>query len=105
MSKQEILAPETVGHDRHGRFDGSSAGPGRKAGVPNKTTRELRAAIMQAFENVGGADYLTVMAACRPDLFMPLLAKVLPIKLTGDDEGAGTLNITRVEYVITNAPE
>lgn len=58
---------------------------GRKAGTPNKLTRELKDAILNAFEKVGGEDYLVKVAKKNPAVFCQLLGKVLPIQLTGKD--------------------
>ena len=51
---------------------------GRKKGTPNKTTRDMKAAIMEAFEMAGGVDYLHMLASEEPRTFATLLAKVLP---------------------------
>lgn len=51
---------------------------GRKKGTPNKTTQDMKSAILEAFERAGGADYLTMLAADEPRTFVTLLAKVLP---------------------------
>jgi hypothetical protein len=55
-----------------------NAGIGRKAGVPNKLTRDVKAAIEAAFEKVGGAEYLAKQAEENPQAFMTLLGKVIP---------------------------
>jgi hypothetical protein len=51
---------------------------GRKKGTPNKTTRDMKAAIMEAFERAGGVDYLHALANDEPRTFATLLAKVMP---------------------------
>jgi hypothetical protein len=51
---------------------------GRKKGTPNRTTQDMKSAILEAFERAGGADYLTMLAADEPRTFVTLLAKVLP---------------------------
>lgn len=51
---------------------------GRKRGTPNRTTGDMKTAILEAFERAGGADYLTMLAADEPRTFVTLLAKVLP---------------------------
>ena len=51
---------------------------GRKKGTPNKTTRDMKAAIIEAFEMAGGVDYLYMLANDEPRTFATLLAKVLP---------------------------
>jgi hypothetical protein len=57
--------------------DGKKTG-GRKKGTPNKTTRDMKAAIMEAFERAGGVEYLHMLAHDEPRTFATLLAKVLP---------------------------
>ena len=48
---------------------------GRSAGTPNKSTYLLKEAILKAFEERGGIEYLKQL----PDnLFVQLLSKVLP---------------------------
>ena len=51
---------------------------GRKKGTPNRTTHDMKSAILEAFDRAGGADYLTMLAADEPRTFVTLLAKVLP---------------------------
>lgn len=71
---------------------GKREGAGRKSGVPNKITADLKAAIMQAFENVGGSDYLTTLAGSHPQVYCALLGKVLPTALAGAD-GEGPVEL------------
>lgn len=71
-------------------------GPGRKPGVPNKTTTALREAILTAAEQVGAdgkgkggtVGYLKLLAMTDPKAFSSLLGKVLPLQVTGDGGGA-----------------
>lgn len=56
---------------------------GRKPGVPNKMTADLRAAIENAFHEVGGQKYLVRVANEDPKTFCALLGKVLPLQVTG----------------------
>ena len=51
---------------------------GRKKGTPNKMTRDMKAAIIEAFEMAGGVDYLYMLANDEPRTFATLLAKVMP---------------------------
>lgn len=62
-------------------------GPGRPKGSPNKVTADIKAAILAAFGQVGGSDYLAKQAAENPVAFMGLLAKVLPTQIAGADGG------------------
>jgi hypothetical protein len=63
-------------------------GPGRKKGVPNRTTTLLKDAIIKAAEAAspeGMVGYLTRQAIENPGPFMALLGKVLPMQVTGED--------------------
>jgi hypothetical protein len=59
-------------------------GGGSRRGRPNKISADIKAAILAAFDKVGGAQYLQRQAEENPVAFMGLLAKVLPLTLTGD---------------------
>jgi len=76
-------------------------GPGRPKGIPNKTTRMLKEALLQAAEEAGGKDglvgYLRTQATANPGPFMSMLGKVLPLQVTGED--GGPVQITRIELV------
>lgn len=61
-----------------------AAGQGRRRGSKNKTTVLLKEAIEESFANVGGAEYLTVMALQEPKAYLTLLAKILPAKIEAD---------------------
>ena len=60
---------------------------GRIKGTPNKSTVEIKSAIMNAFEKVGGESYLTRVAVEDPKTFCALLAKILPAELKATIEG------------------
>lgn len=63
-------------------------GPGRPAGVPNKTTALLKDAILKAATDAGNGDmveYLKKQAETNPGPFLALLGKVLPMQVTGED--------------------
>lgn len=73
---------------------GASAGnrgKGRKKGVPNKITANLKEAILEAAKRAGGKGgtvaYLQAQASANPGPFMALLGKVLPMQITGEDGG------------------
>ena len=73
---------------------------GRQKGTPNKLTRDVKQAILEAFEKVGGKDYLARQAKENPQAFMTLLGKVLPTQITGDPENPV---VTRIETVVVDA--
>ena len=53
---------------------------GRQAGTPNKVTREVKDALMTALERVNPEDYFEGLAHESPELFVRLVAKLLPQK-------------------------
>lgn len=62
-----------------------NAGKGRKKGVPNKATKELKDMILGALDNAGGIQYLE---RCANDpktasAFLTLVGKVLPMTVQG----------------------
>jgi len=62
------------------------AGPGRPKGAQNKITVEIKTAILNAFNKVGGEDYLERVANDDPKTFCALLGKVLPMQVAGDPD-------------------
>lgn len=84
------------------RVGDGTPGPGRKAGVPNKTTTQLKEAILEAAAKAGGKEglvgYLYTQAIGSPSTFMPLLGKVLPLQVAGDPDAPINV-IKRIELV------
>ncbi len=67
---------------------------GRAKGVtPNKVNQSIREAIQQAFEQVGGADYLVRLAQEDPKTFVPLLIKTMPPEPKVSQEGGLNIRI------------
>jgi len=58
-------------------------GPGRKAGIPNKVTSEIRNMVGEALGKAGGVDYLVKQATENPVAFMGLVGKAMPKELVG----------------------
>lgn len=79
MEKETEKKPRRVG-------DGTP-GPGRKKGVPNKTTTALKEMILKALDEAGGIQYLLVQAHSNPTAFMTLVGKVLPLDVNNKHEG------------------
>lgn len=75
-----------------GKFGGSQPGSGRKKGVPNKITTDLKEMILGALAKSGGQNYLYKQSKENPVAFMGLIGKVLPMTVNGNV--AGKLTIT-----------
>lgn len=63
-------------------------GPGRPKGMQNKVTADVKAMVLKALTEAGGAEYLFMQAFDNPKAFMALVAKVLPLTVQGGDGGA-----------------
>lgn len=61
---------------------------GRKSGVPNRITADLKGMILGALSDAGGRDYLAAQAEQNPSAFMALIGKVLPLQMVGEGGGA-----------------
>jgi hypothetical protein len=88
--KFEVMPNNVPSAPKVGASRGTSAGnrgKGRKKGVPNKTTALLKDAILNAFDRVGGEDYLMRVAKTDYKTFCTLLGRVLPQQHTGANEG------------------
>src|SRR5215831_12451850 len=85
-----------VKRNANGQFERGSkalAGAGRPSGSLNKTTTQLREAILGALEAAGGEEgsvgYLKRLAIENSSAFASLLGKVLPTTLHADESGGG----------------
>jgi hypothetical protein len=63
----ELAEKQSAKINKHGgkraNSGGRRSGAGRKKGSPNRLTADVKAAIMAAFDRVGGAEYLKNVAA------------------------------------------
>ena len=78
-----------------GRF--GPGNPGKPKGATTKLTRELKTMILDALDGAGGVDYL-IKCAQNPktaSAFLTLVGKVLPMTVTGQDDGAIIFRIER----------
>lgn len=81
-----------------------NAGKGRKKGVPNKTTKSARDAFASAFDQVGGAEALTVWAKANPTEFYKLYARLIPVEHVGEGgEGPVQTVVTHVYEEVKTA--
>jgi hypothetical protein len=64
---------------------GRREGAGRKLGVPNKFSADLKAMILGALDDAGGQRYLARQAIENPGPFMALLGKILPTQVASAD--------------------
>jgi len=101
------LKPPEFKRDRMGRFErpgatlkkvqktghrfkkGQAPGPGRPKGSQNKTTLQLKEAVLSALAKLGGDDYLVALGRENSSAFASLLAKVLPTQLAADNSDGG----------------
>lgn len=59
-------------------------GPGRPKGSVNKVTADVKAMVLAALNEAGGAAYLLEQAKTNPNAFLTLVGKVLPLTIGGD---------------------
>lgn len=61
-------------------------GLGRPKGARNKLQRDVREMLHTALNNAGGVEYLTRQAEENPKAFLALVARLIPTRITGDEE-------------------
>ena len=66
---------------------GRRSGAGRKKGVPNKVTADIKAMVLGALDRAGGEEYMLEQAKSNPNAFLTLVGKVLPTQITGPNDG------------------
>lgn len=62
---------------------------GRQKGTPNKITGDVKAMVLTALQNKGGAAYLEEQAEKNPTAFMGLIGKVIPLQVNGQMDFKG----------------
>ena len=66
---------------------GRRPGAGRKKGVPNTVTADIKAMVLGALDRAGGEEYMLEQARSNPNAFLTLVGKVLPTQITGPNDG------------------
>lgn len=79
---------------------GRKTGGGVRTGSPNKITGDLKEMILGALDAAGGLAYLQKQADANPAAFMTLIGKVLPLQVTGANDGP----VVIVTGVLRDAP-
>lgn len=69
------------------------ANAGRRKGTPNRTTASVKAALVEAFNELGGVAALVKWGKKNPALFYPLWAKLLPQEVKVDGEKPPSVNV------------
>jgi hypothetical protein len=62
-------------------------GAGRKKGTPNKTTATVKAALTEAFDELGGVPALVKWGRANESLFYPLWVRIAPHELDVTSNG------------------
>jgi hypothetical protein len=73
---------------------GKRPGSGRKKGGTNKITSDVKQAILEALNALGGVEYLCAVAREDPKAFCALLGKLIRAKVAGDEDNPLVLHAT-----------
>jgi len=80
----ETLSPSSKVLGSTGKRLPPNAGKGRKRGVPNKLTGDVRSMVAAALDDLGGVDYLVLQADLNPVAFLALVAKLIPTQVSAE---------------------
>lgn len=80
-------------------------GSGRKPGTPNKATATVKSAVLEAFERLGGADYLEQLGREDPKTFVPMMLKCIPNEVQGKIEHMLPTLVLSQDYVAGQVSE
>ena len=76
-------APRTAWKKGHAKLPNA----GRRKGTPNKITVDMRRAVLNAFERLGGEEYLTRFGRSKSDAnrraLVALFGKMIPLQVGG----------------------
>ena len=90
-------APRTAFKKGHAPIPGS----GRPKGSKNRFTREVKEALLNAFNAVGGEAWLAQLARKDRRSFAALLGKLIPTQLTGKDDGPISVQVQQIQIGLT----
>jgi hypothetical protein len=96
--KRAIKKEEKTGAFKNTNLPGP--GPGRPPGSLNKTTVQLKTAILNALDKAGGEDYLARLAVENSSAFASLLKSVLPTTLAAENDGGAETQITFTRIIV-----
>lgn len=68
---------------------------GRQKGTQNKFTRDVKEAVLNALEKLGGEDWLVKLGKKEARAFAQLLGKAMPLQLTGAGDGPIAVSISK----------
>lgn len=71
-------------------------GSGRQAGVPNKSTQAVREALVAAFAELGGTQFLVELGKSDPATFARLLSRLIPNEIAAGTEAGKVEVIYRI---------
>jgi len=74
-----------------GRPAGGPKTGGRQKGTPNKNTREIKAALQEAFEQLGGVESLVTWGMENQTAFYQLWSKMAPLKVEASAPDGGPI--------------
>lgn len=74
---------------------------GRQVGAKNKATESIRWGFVEAYRQLGGVDGLVKWGKKKPDLFYPMLTKLLPHELAESGLGGNLTVIIQRKSVET----
>ena len=88
MAKATIKPKRKIGKPK-----GSPKSGGRRKGVSNVITRELREMVLEALSGVGGVKYLVKQAEENPGIYCRLLARCMPQAIEVRSETLATVTL------------
>lgn len=78
---------------------------GRKKGTPNKTPAVLKTALLEAFDKVGGVEYLVAVAKDDPKSFLAILGKLVPSEIKAELTTTGLATVVVKDFTRSGAED